>query len=104
MSDEPSVVLDVVYGAVGSAPLLLDVDSRSMSPDSDRARAAVVSIYGGGWFCGDKSKERSLASILVDSGHLVLAPNCREAPEGYIETAIGPSLAFLHSAFSAGPA
>ena len=38
-------------------------------------------MHGGGWFRGDKSKELSLASMLVDAGYIVFAPNYREAPD-----------------------
>ena len=41
----------------------------------------MVLIHGGGWFRGEKSKERPLASMLVDAGYLVFAPNYREAPD-----------------------
>lgn len=81
MSDEPSVIRDVEYGVVGSTPLLLDVYDGSISDAADRARAAIVLVHGGGWFRGDKSKELSLASKLVDAGYIVFAPNYREAPD-----------------------
>ena len=81
MSDEQAVVRDVEYGTAGSASLLLDVFSRSASAHQDAARAAVILIHGGGWFRGDKSKEVSLASMLVDAGYIVFAPNYREAPD-----------------------
>lgn len=86
MSDEPLVIRDVPYGEVGSTQLFLDVYSRSVSAGSDSAgadgaRAAIVLVHGGGWFRGDKSKELSLATMLVDAGHIVFAPNYREAPD-----------------------
>ncbi|MDO9396417.1 MAG: alpha/beta hydrolase [Herbiconiux sp.] len=81
MSDTQSAVIDVEYGRVGEVSLLLDVYSRSVSAEVDAARAAIVLVHGGGWFRGDKSKEVSLATKLVDAGYLVFAPNYREAPE-----------------------
>jgi acetyl esterase len=81
MSDNPSAVLDVEYGTAGSVSLLLDVYSRSVSAEADAARAAVILVHGGGWFRGDKSKELSLATMLVDAGYIVFAPNYREAPQ-----------------------
>lgn len=35
----------------------------------------------GGWFRGDKPKEQSLATRLVDAGYVVFAANYREAPD-----------------------
>ena len=80
MTDTPSITSDVQYGTAGAVSLLLDVYSRSVSPEVDGARAAIILIHGGGWFRGDKSKELSLASKLVDAGYLVFVPNYREAP------------------------
>lgn len=81
MTEQVSPVLDVEYGTVGSVRLLLDVYSREVSAEVDAARAAIILIHGGGWFRGDKSKETSLASKLVDAGYLVFAVNYREAPD-----------------------
>ena len=81
MSVDQPAVLDVEYGTAGSVSLLLDVYSRSASAEADAARAAVILVHGGGWFRGDKSKEVSLATKLVDAGYIVFAPNYREAPD-----------------------
>ncbi|PPF89617.1 alpha/beta hydrolase [Subtercola sp. Z020] len=81
MPDEPTIALDVAYGAVDGVPLLLDVYSGSEAPDAAGARAAIILVHGGGWFRGDKSKEHSLASKLVDAGYIVFVPNYREAPD-----------------------
>ena len=81
VTEQVSPVLDVEYGTVGSVRLLLDVYSRDVSAEVDAARAAIILIHGGGWFRGDKSKETSLASKLVDAGYLVFAVNYREAPD-----------------------
>ncbi|PPF18845.1 alpha/beta hydrolase [Rathayibacter sp. AY1C3] len=81
VSDEPSVSIGVPYVEGGSSPQVLDVYSRSVSPAEDAARPAVVLIHGGGWFRGDKSKERALATMLVDAGYLVFAADYREAPD-----------------------
>ncbi|MFB2554591.1 alpha/beta hydrolase [Herbiconiux liangxiaofengii] len=75
------MVLDVEYGVAESVSLLLDVYSREVSTEADAARAAIILVHGGGWFRGDKSKETSLATKLVDAGYIVFAPNYREAPE-----------------------
>jgi acetyl esterase len=80
MPDGPSITLDVQYGVADTVPLLLDVYSRSESPEADAARPAIVLVHGGGWFRGDKSKERSLATRLVEAGHIVFVPDYREAP------------------------
>ncbi|MFG6503312.1 alpha/beta hydrolase [Microbacterium sp. P05] len=71
---------DVRYAAVGGSPLLLDVYRRDVDEDTDAARPAIVLIHGGGWFRGDKSKEASLATRLVDEGYVVFVPNYRLAP------------------------
>ena len=81
MSNDPSVVRDVEYADAGSVLQRLDVYSKSVSDDADRARAAIVLVHGGGWFRGDKSKEGTLAALLVDAGYIVFAPNYREAPD-----------------------
>lgn len=81
MSNGQSAVQDVEYGKVGPVSLLLDVYSREVSAEADAARAAIILVHGGGWFRGDKSKEVSLATKLVDAGYIVFAPNYREAPE-----------------------
>jgi acetyl esterase/lipase len=47
----------------------------------ENARPAIVLIHGGGWFRGDKAKERALATLLVEAGFLVFAPNYRETPD-----------------------
>jgi len=79
--DKPSAVLDIEYGKAGPISLLLDVYSRDISPEADAARAAIVLVHGGGWFRGDKSKEVTVATMLVDAGYIVFAPNYREAPQ-----------------------
>lgn len=81
MSDELSIDANIQYGTAGSMPQVLDVYSRRVSPAADSARAAIVLIHGGGWFRGDKSKELTLATMLVDAGYIVFAANYREAPE-----------------------
>ena len=79
--EQVSPRLDIEYGSVGSVRLLLDVYSREVSAEVDGARAAIILIHGGGWFRGDKSKEGSLATMLVDAGYLVFAIDYREAPD-----------------------
>jgi acetyl esterase len=81
MSVTQSVVQDVEYGRTGSVSLLLDVYSKDVSRDGDAARGAIILVHGGGWFRGDKRKEVSLATMLVDAGYIVFVPNYREAPE-----------------------
>ena len=81
MSNAQSVVHDVEYGKAGAVSLLLDIYSSEVSADRDAARAAIILVHGGGWFRGDKSKELSLATMLVDAGYIVFAPNYREAPD-----------------------
>jgi acetyl esterase len=81
MSIEPSITVDVPYGAGASGPLLLDVYSAPGDSPEMSARAAIILVHGGGWFRGDKSKERALATILVEAGYIVFAPNYRETPE-----------------------
>jgi acetyl esterase len=71
---------DIAYGRVGDTTLLLDVYHRSSAAAHDAARAAIVLVHGGGWFRGDKSKELTLATLLVDAGYIVFVPNYRLAP------------------------
>lgn len=64
------------YG--GSPENLLDVyQTPSSDPDG---RAAIILIHGGGWFRGSRGKELALATRLAHEGHLVFAPDYREAP------------------------
>lgn len=79
MPIDPSITLDVPYGS--AAAQRLDVYSAPTSPDADKARAAIILVHGGGWFRGDKAKERALATILVDAGYIVFVPNYRETPD-----------------------
>lgn len=72
--------LDVSYGSVGSVNLLMDI-YQDPSRRDDTSRAAIVLVHGGGWFRGDKSKEKTLASILVRAGYIVFVPNYRMAPD-----------------------
>lgn len=75
----PLITLDVPYSSADPKHLL-DVYEH---PDhtGDASRAAVVLVHGGGWFRGDKSKEKALATLLVDAGYLVFVPNYRLAPD-----------------------
>jgi len=81
-ASETTVSIDsnVAYGRADDTILLLDVYQRRSSPTEDSARAAIVLVHGGGWFRGDKSKELSLATLLVDAGYIVFVPNYRLAP------------------------
>lgn len=81
MTVEPTITLDVPYGTAGGVSLLLDVYAGEGTAAELDARAAIVLIHGGGWFRGDKAKERGLATRLVDAGYLVFAPNYRETPD-----------------------
>ncbi|SDZ26763.1 alpha/beta hydrolase [Herbiconiux ginsengi] len=77
---QPDIRLDVPYGTAASATLLLDV-YQSPQSTQDSGRPAIVLVHGGGWFRGDKAKETTLASLLVDAGYLVFVPNYRLAPD-----------------------
>lgn len=81
MSTDPTVTLDVQYGSAASIPLLLDVYSAEGTRSTNSERAAIILIHGGGWFRGDKAKERPLATMLVEAGFVVFAPNYRETPD-----------------------
>jgi acetyl esterase len=76
----PLITLDVPYGAGADPKHLLDIYE---NPDrsGDATRAAIVLVHGGGWFRGDKAKEKTLASLLVEAGYLVFVPNYRLAPD-----------------------
>jgi acetyl esterase len=80
----PLITLDVPYGATAGTPIdpkhVLDIYEH---PDrtGDATRPAILLVHGGGWFRGDKAKEKTLASLLVDAGYLVFVPNYRLAPD-----------------------
>jgi len=93
-------VLDVEYGTAGSVSLLLDVYSRATSAETDAARAAIILVHGGGWFRGDKSKEVTVATMLVDAGYIVFAPNYREAPAATFPASRDDVLTAAHWALS----
>lgn len=80
----PLITLDVPYGTGKGAPAdpmhVLDIYEHA-DRTSDASRAAIILVHGGGWFRGDKSKEKTLASLLVDAGYLVFVPNYRLAPD-----------------------
>ncbi|MHB8996955.1 MAG: alpha/beta hydrolase fold domain-containing protein [Armatimonadota bacterium] len=67
---------DVIYGTVADQQLRLDV----YRPKSPGLHPAVITIHGGAWRAGDKSKDAALASKLVDAGFVCFAINYRLAP------------------------
>ena len=71
---------DVVYGAAGGQPLLLDV-FRPSAP-ATTARPAVVFIHGGGWAAGDKKEFGGGARALAQQGFVAVSINYRLAKEG----------------------
>ncbi|PIO82537.1 esterase [Loigolactobacillus backii] len=44
---------------------------------------ALIDLHGGGWFRGDKAKDRDLAMQLAQLGYLVVVPNYRLTPLAY---------------------
>ena len=81
MSIDPTVTVDVPYGSTPAGPLLLDIYSSPGATPADSTRAAIILVHGGGWFRGDKAKERTLATILVNAGYIVFVPDYRETPD-----------------------
>jgi acetyl esterase/lipase len=49
--------------------------------EPEQIEAAILLIHGGGWFRGDKQKEKQLAERLADDHFLVVSPNYRLAPD-----------------------
>jgi len=76
----PLITLDVPYGTDSDPMHLLDIYEDPDHTD-DATRAAIILVHGGGWFRGDKVKENTLASLLVEAGYLVFVPNYRLAPD-----------------------
>ena len=42
--------------------------------------ASVILLHGGGWFHGDKAKDKDLATLIAEQGYLVCVPNYRLTP------------------------
>jgi acetyl esterase/lipase len=68
---------DVVYTTVGDEQLRLDV----YRPPSPGLHPAVITIHGGAWRAGDKSKVAALSHRLAAAGFVCFAINYRLAPE-----------------------
>lgn len=68
---------NIVYDAAHNLALDLYYDE-----DHD-AQGTLIDIHGGGWFRGDKAKDRDWALRLVNDGFTVVVPNYRITPNGY---------------------
>ncbi|MEI6500427.1 MAG: alpha/beta hydrolase [Armatimonadota bacterium] len=67
---------DVIYGTAGDQQLRLDV----YRPQSPGPHPAVLTIHGGAWRAGDKSKVAALSRRLAEAGFVCFAINYRLAP------------------------
>ncbi len=79
--------LDVVYAQYGERRLLLDI----MAPKTARATnklPCLVVVHGGGWYNGDKTKFRALATRLATRGYVVASIEYRLAGEAAFPAAI----------------
>lgn len=74
-----SLEKDVVYHAVGSRELKLDL----YRPDGGAVptRAAVVLVHGGGWAMGDRAMMAPIATQFAAKGFLAVAVEYRLVPE-----------------------
>lgn len=52
----------------------------------------VITFHGGGWFRGDKAKEKEVATRFTEAGYLAIAPNYRLAPANLFPSALEDAL------------
>lgn len=69
-----SISEDIIYNSLLN--LTLDVYQN----DGSNNNKALIVMHGGGWFQGDKKKDKDLALLLAGEGYIVFVPNYRLAP------------------------
>ncbi|GKT04162.1 alpha/beta hydrolase [Furfurilactobacillus sp. WILCCON 0119] len=68
---------DIVYDQANE--LALDV----YADETVEPLGTLIDIHGGGWFRGDKEKDRDWATRLANDGFVVIVPNYRITPAGH---------------------
>lgn len=78
--------LDVPYAHYGHRTLLMDLIGPA--DKSDKPRACIMVVHGGGWMKGDKTKYRALAIELAKRGYVTAAIEYRLGGEAKFPAAV----------------
>ena len=85
MTDDVTLMQDVVYAQSGDRKLLCDI---CIPKGHDEPLPAVVVVHGGGWLNGDRYKFRALALQLAARGYVTAAIDYRLGHEAHFPAGI----------------